>query len=623
MAAMKVQAMDFSGKHPHKGFFSNSSSLIRALALLGIFQGMQLLAAPDSGLPLFCVAAFSGETIIASQQDRSLDQAEPELAELKMRFRKFVAYAEFLHESMASLSGDFVTEMKEIEALARDEKVLKAKFRVLQLEQKYLGGLDTLSGKFAVFMEEIRESHKRGTEMLVGLKDKLSADIYMNHLRAIDNDKNRIDELHSSFVEKESFVRESYKGLRQIFDALRYEHGALIYKMPAGQSAGDQPKTSETPSIARVSASRQVETPVPAAPVRPAPAKPAPVKPAPAKPLKTAEAVKEAAVKPSESKPQVKKVAETVKNPEVKYPVVSFQELEERVPANTSFTRPFCVTIENHPGARPQSGLQLADIVYEFLAEGGITRFLGVYTAASGILGPVRSCRHYFTDIVGQYDAIYVHCGSSNQGLQALAARKIDFMNEIKFSKPFYRVKFRSSPHNLYTTLEKLILGADKMGFRARGDVIPPAEHFPRFSETLKSPKPEKLVKVIYHRKYSVAYSYDEKSNRYLRMINSAPHTIYGEGTQLSTPNILVISCPTRQIDSYGRLDIDLTGSGPAMAIRGGQSQICTWHKKDSRSPMTILDPQGKPVLFNPGQIWIQVIKEGCKTLPPMDLSGK
>src|SRR5205823_9909671 len=111
---------------------------------------------------------------------------------------------------------------------------------------------------------------------------------------------------------------------------------------------------------------------------------------------------------------------------------------------------PLAVVVENQALTTPQSGLNRADVVYEALAEGGITRFLALFaTQAADIVGPVRSARHYFVYWAAEYLAPLVHVGASPQGYAALSASGTSNYDEIKGAKGFWRTRDRLAPHNL------------------------------------------------------------------------------------------------------------------------------------------------------------------------------
>src|SRR5699024_4549617 len=116
--------------------------------------------------------------------------------------------------------------------------------------------------------------------------------------------------------------------------------------------------------------------------------------------------------------------------------------------------RPVAVMVNNHPKARPQSGLSQADIVFEILAEGNITRFLAIYQSEQpDIVGPVRSAREYYFDLVERYDAIYVYHGAANFVEDMIEKRGVEHINGSIHDNDGYlfkRESFRKAPHNSY-----------------------------------------------------------------------------------------------------------------------------------------------------------------------------
>ncbi|GAH19229.1 unnamed protein product, partial [marine sediment metagenome] len=129
-------------------------------------------------------------------------------------------------------------------------------------------------------------------------------------------------------------------------------------------------------------------------------------------------------------------------------------------------SRPLSIMVENSEGARPQSGLDKANIVYEVLAEGGITRFLAIfYDRDAEEVGPIRSARPYFVSKSLEHQAIYVHVGGSEEAYNFIKEEKIDDINEFVDFQPFWRSKNRKPPHNLYTSTIKLRKEANKLGY--------------------------------------------------------------------------------------------------------------------------------------------------------------
>ncbi len=176
--------------------------------------------------------------------------------------------------------------------------------------------------------------------------------------------------------------------------------------------------------------------------------------------------------------------AEPVEGPEVHSPVQPPAEdvTEPAAPESAPYTapltglaveapvtqRPLAVMINNAPAARPQSGLSQADIVYEVLAEGGITRLIGIFQSQEGIekIGPIRSIRPYLIRLGESYGGVLVHAGGSPEAYSIIQKQGKQDLDEIGNAGAFFwRAKDRKAPHNLYSSDEKLREAAAKLGY--------------------------------------------------------------------------------------------------------------------------------------------------------------
>jgi hypothetical protein len=140
---------------------------------------------------------------------------------------------------------------------------------------------------------------------------------------------------------------------------------------------------------------------------------------------------------------------------------------EKEIEISKGNDRPIAVMIDNHNGAWPQANLNKAYIVYEIVVEGGETRLMALFKGQElEKIGPVRSSRHYFLDYALENDAIYVHHGWSPQAQYDISTLKINNVNGlIESSKDFWRVKDKSSPHNMFTSTESILKIADRRGY--------------------------------------------------------------------------------------------------------------------------------------------------------------
>ena len=268
------------------------------------------------------------------------------------------------------------------------------------------------------------------------------------------------------------------------------------------------------------------------------------------------------------------------------------------------------VLINNHNKARPQSGLNQADIIYEVLAEARITRFIAFYQSNKPeVIGPIRSIRPYYLDIINGFDALIVHSGGSDEAYATIFSdNSLPDLDEIRRAQEAYwRVNFREMPHNLYTSTEKIIAAADKRGFLKKS-------YIPKFI-FLKESQPvngEILneVEIAYSPDYRVAFQYDSTTKLYQRLINGLPHVDLETNEQLTAKNILVIEAKHQIIDSVGRRKIDVYGPGSGKLIQNGEAKDITWQRVDGVIRAFI---DGEEQGLYPGQTWIIVVDSNTK----------
>lgn len=268
---------------------------------------------------------------------------------------------------------------------------------------------------------------------------------------------------------------------------------------------------------------------------------------------------------------------------------------------------PLAVMVENAPDARPQSGLQAADIVYEALAEGGISRFMAVYIEGSAPrVGPVRSTRHYFVNLAAELHAALVHVGSSPQGYEALRELGLPDLDETYGHPGFWRVRTRLAPHNAYTS----VAGA-RQALEQRAPLAPGS--WGPFLQRSEDTWPEGVAAMqiaIHYRPwaYTVEYRYDASSEQYARFMDGAPHLDADTGQQIQTPNLVILRVASWVIDTEGRLDMAQTGQGEAIFIQHGRAVTGRWSKAGAADPTELFDERGRPIRFAPGPVWVQIV---------------
>ncbi|MDF1509736.1 DUF3048 domain-containing protein [Robertmurraya sp. DFI.2.37] len=274
-----------------------------------------------------------------------------------------------------------------------------------------------------------------------------------------------------------------------------------------------------------------------------------------------------------------------------------------------STSRAYGVMINNDPKARPQSGLHKADLVYELLAEGNVTRFLAIFQSEEAErIGPVRSARDYYIDLAKGYDALYVAHGYSPEARAMLSSGYIDNINGMQHDGTlFKRDSSRVAPHNSYITTEDILKGADDAGYNM--------EQAPSSLSFLSEDEVEALngtkahsVQVSYFSSdlFKVTYEYDEKTKKYERYSNGELTADLDSREPVLLDNILVIEADHKIIDDYGRREIDLASGGKAYLLQRGQWRELEWRNVAGR--ILPYDENGREVGFVPGKTWINVV---------------
>lgn len=325
--------------------------------------------------------------------------------------------------------------------------------------------------------------------------------------------------------------------------------------------------------------------------------------------------------KPAVSEPDDVVVIETPENPSDV--VDTGENLEGKVPSPISGIyvekerierRPFAVMFDNMVKARPQAGLDQAEVVYEFLAEGLITRYMGIFLINEPqTIGSVRSARPYFIDRALEYDALYVHVGGSEQAKSDIKALKMADIDALsRNSTIFWRKNHKQAPHNMYTSSQAIRKAASESKYNTEGVFESLKFHVhaakPNGIETLK-------VSLPYSKNYTASFTYNQEEEIYYREINGKPHQDEISKQQLKAMNIIIQKAATKVIDSEGRLEIEMVGKGEGYYLTKGEMVEIAWEKKSRKAITRFFDKNGKEIQFNPGITWIQVVP---KTMNPI-----
>jgi hypothetical protein len=286
---------------------------------------------------------------------------------------------------------------------------------------------------------------------------------------------------------------------------------------------------------------------------------------------------------------------------------------------------PLAVMLDNLAiGARPQVNLDKADLVFEAVAEGGITRFLAVYWRNNpGVIEPVRSARVYYLDWAAELDAVFVHWGFAQSDgpadvPSAISRLGIRDLDGFFYDEPlFERDPNRAGPHNGIANSDALWDQAAQYDWNG-----PPAIGTWTFKEDdpARASAPGAVTADTadlgfggpYISDYAVIWSYDPQTNSYLRTMGGAPHNDGASGKRISAKNVAVMVTDVSSAgDGTAHLLYRTTGEGQAVVFQDGVAIEGSWAKPSPGERTRFYDAEGKEIAFNRGQTWIEVLSVG------------
>ncbi len=268
------------------------------------------------------------------------------------------------------------------------------------------------------------------------------------------------------------------------------------------------------------------------------------------------------------------------------------------------------VKIENSPAARPQTALNSADVVYESLAEGGITRFNALFHSQDPtLIGPVRSARLSDAWVVPQYDALFFFSGASGFVTRALRRARVPMLSEDAGVTTCYtRTSARRAPHNLYLKADLARPEGVKRGYPATQNLRPFA--FDR--RTVEQTTTAIRIDIPFSPFSRSTWVYDPGRKVYARQNNGVPHVDAATGQQVRARNVVVMWAKMRSTgvpDKLGNAtyDISLGGTGRVSVFHDGQKWDGTWTAGESAPPIFRAD-NGTLIRLAVGNSWFEVI---------------
>ena len=278
---------------------------------------------------------------------------------------------------------------------------------------------------------------------------------------------------------------------------------------------------------------------------------------------------------------------------------------------------PIAVMIDDHAGARPQSGFNSAAVVWQAPAEGGIPRYMLIFQdKVPAAVGGVRSARQYFIEWAAEWHAMYVHAGGSPGALDTLrrlgSGQLIWNADEFRWSSAgyFWRVQNFIAPHNLYTDGAHLRKLAGVIGMK--DGPISPNWSFAFARSDVDRPTGN-VIKVVYPYE-TITYRYDPVRNAYLRYINNSKtaQTDAADGQVVAPTNVVILRMHFGPLidnnPAKHRLEAADVGQGEAWISTGGLTIKGTWKKASVSAPTLLFDSHGNPVTLTAGQTFVQVL---------------
>ncbi len=283
--------------------------------------------------------------------------------------------------------------------------------------------------------------------------------------------------------------------------------------------------------------------------------------------------------------------------------------------------RPVAIMLNNLEAAQPMSGISYADVVYEYVVEGAITRLMGVFENYDDLdkIGSVRSCREYFVYTALEFDAIYMHFGQAAYAVELLGQDYVDNLNGLGEAGDtcFYRTSDRQAPHNVYTSAKGIEAGIEKLGYRE--------DHYDGYKGKFKFCDLNRQVtndggidaKHI-EPKYRINkpwFDYNEATGKYDRYQYDGPQIDELTGEQISFDNVIIQYNKWIQLDEKDYLAFDCHSGGLIQYFTKGKMVVGMWQREINEenfdlSAIRYYDMEGNEIEINNGKTFICVVQD-------------
>ena len=283
--------------------------------------------------------------------------------------------------------------------------------------------------------------------------------------------------------------------------------------------------------------------------------------------------------------------------------------------------RPVAIMLNNLKAAQPMCGVSRADVVYEYVVEGAITRMMGLFENYDDLekIGSVRSCREYFVYTMLEFDAIYLHFGQASYAVNLLAQDYVDNLNGLGEAGDvvYYRTTDRKAPHNVYTSAAGINAGIDQLGYRR--------DHYEGYKGKFKFCDLDKVVTnedgvpaTHLEPKYKINkpwFDYNEETQKYDRYQYDGPQIDEMTGEQLSYDNVIFQYNAWTQLDEKDYLAFDCHSGGVYQYFTHGKCVVGKWEREINEdnydmSAIRYYDMDGNELEINNGKTFICIIQD-------------
>lgn len=281
------------------------------------------------------------------------------------------------------------------------------------------------------------------------------------------------------------------------------------------------------------------------------------------------------------------------------------------------------VKVENSEAARPQAGLEDADVVFEELTEGGITRFVALFhSRVPGQVGPIRSARLVDAELLAAYRALFVVSGSREEVFDRL--RQAGVVSTEEDPRVTHRSDERDRPHNLFATGRSLFAFAAKRV----GPATPTGWVYarqPPDGAVPEGPGRERDlgngIRVVMSELSTTGFVYDSQAGVYRRQQDGTPHPVIGTG-QIGAANVVVLATRVGRggcCDASGAplTRTDVVGKGRAVVMRDGRRYEVRWRKRSPDDHFALVRRDGRPLALKPGPTWVLLAPPSAVPGPP------